>query len=101
MDERNERKRTTGDASKRFRRHQNWSCTTAPGRAQVRIAKRRLGGSGRLPLSPKFSAYFALSASTSFKIFVIAFASCSESPRWRVSGKLNAVPSHLPHPSQI
>ena len=26
---------------------------------QVRIAKWRLGGSGRLPLSPKFSAYFA------------------------------------------
>jgi hypothetical protein len=26
---------------------------------QVRIAKRRLGGSGRLPLPPKFSAYFA------------------------------------------
>src|SRR6516225_3077879 len=32
MDERDERKRTSGDASKRFRRHQNWSCTTAPGR---------------------------------------------------------------------
>src|SRR5260370_512719 len=32
MDERDERKRTFGDASKRFRRHQNWSCTTAPGR---------------------------------------------------------------------
>src|SRR5256885_15305878 len=27
MDERDERKRTSGDASKRFRRHQNWSCT--------------------------------------------------------------------------
>src|SRR5262249_57460133 len=32
MDERDERKRTSGDASKRFRRHQNWNCTTAPGR---------------------------------------------------------------------
>src|SRR6516165_6696538 len=32
MDERDERKRTSGDASKRFRRYQNWSCTTAPGR---------------------------------------------------------------------
>jgi hypothetical protein len=32
MDERDERKRTSGEASKRFRRHQNWSCTTAPGR---------------------------------------------------------------------
>src|SRR5438045_6562186 len=32
MDERDERKRTSGDASKRFRRHQNWGCTTAPGR---------------------------------------------------------------------
>src|SRR6267143_599828 len=32
MDERDERKRTSGYASKRFRRHQNWSCTTAPGR---------------------------------------------------------------------
>ena len=27
---------------------------------QVRIAKWRLGGSGRLPLSPKFDAYLAL-----------------------------------------
>src|SRR5207248_11318276 len=32
MDERDERKRTSDDASKRFRRHQNWGCTTAPGR---------------------------------------------------------------------
>src|SRR5258707_9766660 len=31
---------------------------------QVRIAKWRLGGNGRLPLSPKFSAYFAFAAST-------------------------------------
>src|SRR5580704_16784700 len=33
MDDRDERKRTSDDASKRFRRRQNWSCTTAPGRA--------------------------------------------------------------------
>src|SRR5262252_5247354 len=32
MDERDERKRTSGDASKRLRWHQNWSCSTAPGR---------------------------------------------------------------------
>src|SRR5580704_13670184 len=48
---------------------------------QVRIAKWRLGGNGRLPLSPKFSAYLAFAASTSSRILVIAFASCSE-PRW-------------------
>src|SRR6266436_1096362 len=45
---------------------------------QVRIAKWRLGGNGRLPLSPKFSAYLAFAASTSSRILVIAFASCSE-----------------------
>src|SRR6202011_1144644 len=45
---------------------------------QVRIAKRRLGGSGRLPLSPKFSAYLAFAATTSSRILVIALASCSE-----------------------
>src|SRR6266850_4468697 len=45
---------------------------------QVRIAKWRLGGSGRLPLSPKFGAYLAFAASTSSRILVIAFASCSE-----------------------
>src|SRR5439155_8329364 len=45
---------------------------------QVRIAKRRLGGSAILPLSPKFSAYLAFAASTSSRILVIAFASCSE-----------------------
>src|SRR6202047_483236 len=45
---------------------------------QVRIAKRRLGGNGRLPLSPKFSAYLAFAASTSSRILVIVLASCSE-----------------------
>src|SRR6476659_642715 len=45
---------------------------------QVRIAKWRLGGNGRLPLSPKFSAYLAFAASTSSRILVIALASCSE-----------------------
>src|SRR3982074_1433594 len=69
---------------------------------QVRIAKWRLGGKGRvaffpqisscfgvaahpsltvfgsLPLSPKFSAYLAFAASTSSRILVIAFASFSE-----------------------
>src|SRR5882672_2685906 len=45
---------------------------------QVRIAKRRLGGSGRLPLSPKFSAYLAFAANTSSRILVITLASCSE-----------------------
>ncbi len=45
---------------------------------QVRIAKWRLGGNGRLPLSPKFSAYLAFAASTSSRILVIAVASCSE-----------------------
>src|SRR5215471_15066199 len=39
---------------------------------QVRIAKWRLGGNGRLPLSPKFSAYLAFAASTSSRIVVIA-----------------------------
>src|ERR1700730_4077858 len=45
---------------------------------QARIAKWRLGGSGRLPLSPKFSAYFAFAASTSSRILLIGLASCSE-----------------------
>src|SRR6202011_4829681 len=45
---------------------------------QVRIAKWRLGGSGRLLLSPKFSAYLVFAASTSSRILVIALASCSE-----------------------
>src|ERR1700749_4790144 len=45
---------------------------------QVRIAKWRLGGSGRLPLSPKFSAYLVFAASTSSRILVIALASCSK-----------------------
>src|SRR5207302_965563 len=44
----------------------------------VRIAKWRLGGSGRLPLFPKFSAYLAFAASTSSRILVIAFTSCFE-----------------------
>src|SRR5215471_5074379 len=39
---------------------------------QVRMAKRRLGGSGRLPLSPKLSAYLAFAASTSSRILLIA-----------------------------
>src|SRR5215469_1696063 len=39
---------------------------------QVRIAKWRLGGNGRLLLSPKFSAYLAFAASTSSRILVIA-----------------------------
>src|ERR1700747_2399670 len=47
---------------------------------QVRIAKRRLGGSGRLPLSPKFSAYLVFAANTSSRILVIVFASRSEFP---------------------
>src|SRR5262245_15952885 len=47
---------------------------------QVRIAKWRLGGSDRLPLSPKPSAYLAFAASTSSRILVMAFASCSEIP---------------------
>src|SRR5258707_4025098 len=45
---------------------------------QVRIAKWRLGGNGRVPLSPKFSADLAFAASTSSRILVIAVASCSE-----------------------
>src|ERR1700730_687097 len=45
---------------------------------QVRIAKRRLGGNGRLPLSPKFSAYLAFAASTSSRILVIVLAACSK-----------------------
>src|SRR5882672_6508704 len=45
---------------------------------QVRIAKRRLGGRARLPLSPKFSVYLVFAASTSSRILVIALASCSE-----------------------
>src|SRR5215472_299818 len=47
---------------------------------QVRMAKRRLGGSGRLPLSPKLSAYLAFAASTSSKICVIAEPPDSELP---------------------
>src|SRR5215472_11458813 len=43
---------------------------------QVRIANWRLGGNGRLPLSPKLSAYLTFAASTSSRILVIA--SCSE-----------------------
>ena len=38
----------------------------------------RLGGKGRLPLSPKFSAYLAFAARTSSRILLIALASCSE-----------------------
>src|SRR4029077_7599489 len=45
---------------------------------QVRIAKWRLGGNGRLPLSPKFSAYLAFAANTSSRILLIAFTSWSE-----------------------
>src|ERR1700730_15784945 len=45
---------------------------------QVKIAKWRLGGNGKLPLSPKFSAYFAFAASTSSRILVTALASYSE-----------------------
>src|SRR5258707_13362409 len=45
---------------------------------QVRIAKWRLGGSGRVPFPPKISADLAFAASTSFKIFVIALTSCFE-----------------------
>src|ERR1700730_16695033 len=51
------------------------------GSMQVRIAKWRLGGNGRLPLSPKCSAYLAFAASTSSRILVIALASCSELPQ--------------------
>src|SRR5215469_14533348 len=39
---------------------------------QVRMAKRRLGGRGRLPLSSKLSAYLAFAASTSSRILLIA-----------------------------
>src|SRR5262249_61595025 len=46
MDERDERKRTSGDASKRFRRHQNWSCTTAPGRVWRGATTPPPGGAG-------------------------------------------------------
>src|SRR6516162_10450714 len=45
---------------------------------QVRIAKWRPGGGGRLPLSPKLSAYLAFAASTSSRILVIVLASGSE-----------------------
>src|SRR5208283_1161488 len=45
---------------------------------QVRIAKWRLGGNGRLPLSPKLSAYLTFAASTSSRILLIALAFCSE-----------------------
>src|SRR6202049_1590537 len=63
---------------------------------QVRIAKWRLGGSGRLPLSPKFSAYLAFAASTSSRILAIAFTSCSKVSALEGIRKLNAVPRHLP-----
>src|SRR5215831_5172040 len=41
---------------------------------QVRIAKWRPGGNGRLPLSPNVAAYWAFAASTSSRM-LIAFAS--------------------------
>src|SRR5712671_2600642 len=63
---------------------------------QVRIAKWRLGGNGRLPLSPKFSAYFAFAESTSPRILAIAFTSCSKFSALESIRKLNAVPRHLP-----
>jgi hypothetical protein len=56
----------------------------------------RGGGSGRLPLSPKFSAYFAFAESTSSRILAIAFTSCSKVSALEGIRKLNAVPSHLP-----
>src|SRR5215472_17049502 len=42
---------------------------------QVSIAKWRLGGRGRLPLSPKFSAYLAFAANTSSRILDIILSS--------------------------
>src|SRR5215472_10675386 len=54
---------------------------------QVRIAKWRLGGSGRLPWSPKLSAYLAFAASTSSRILVIAVPPVRDSDPDRASGK--------------
>ena len=54
------------------------------------------GGSGRLLLSPKFSAYFAFAASTSSRILVIAFGSCSELSQGVGYQEKILVQSHLP-----
>src|ERR1700730_971711 len=62
---------------------------------QVRIAKWRLGGSGRLAFSPKFSAYLAFAASTSSRILVTARPSCSELSKPEDSRKICAVLSQL------
>src|ERR1700731_721474 len=61
---------------------------------QVRIAKWRLGGNGRLPLSPKFSEYFAFAASTSSRIVVIAFISHFEFPNQVGYQENSTLPSH-------
>src|SRR5690348_13051359 len=62
---------------------------------QVRIAKRRLGGSGRSPLFPKFSVYLPFAASTSSRILVIASPPVPSCPAVAYQERIYVVPTHL------